>query len=209
MRKGIIAHQFAAPGAGTNGLAWQDECLWSVEGPGPVHKIEPKTGEVLLTLTPQYPGSSGLELDGEHLWYNSIWQQTFYKLTVPALKVVTRFASPGEGPHGLAWDGEHLWSVDMNTSRFVKQCPETGDILAELRTPGGRAHGLAWDGEALWNVDTNDWAIYRIHPDTGEVLDAVSCPTEPHGLTWDGTHLWYGDDKGQVICKLAAGGARE
>ena len=196
-------HQIPAPGAGTNGLAWQETSLWSVEGPGPIHKIHPQTGEVELTLSPAFPGASGLESDGEYLWYNSIWQQTFYKLTVPALDIVTQFSSPGEGPHGLAWDGEHLWSVDMNTSRFVKQCPETGEILAELPTPGGRAHGLAWDGEALWNADTNDCIIYRIHPESGEVLRTVACPGEPHGLTWDGEALWYGDDAAKTICRLS------
>ena len=122
----ITGHHIPAPGAGTNGLAWHGTSLWSVEGVGPIHKINPETGEVELTLTPPYPGGAGIEWDGEHLWYNSIWQQTFYKLTIPELEVVTTFSSPGEGPHGLAWDGAHLWSVDMNTGRFIKQCPETG-----------------------------------------------------------------------------------
>ena len=129
-------HQIPSPGAGTNGLAWRGTSLWSVEGVGPIHEIDPETGEALLTLTPPYPGGAGLEWAGEYLWYNSIWQQTFYKLTVPDLEVVTTFSSPAEGPHGLAWDGEHLWSVDMNTGRFIKQCPETGEILAELSNTG-------------------------------------------------------------------------
>ena len=98
-------HQIPSPGAGTNGLAWRGTSLWSVEGVGPIHEINPETGEVLLTLTPPYPGGAGLEWAGEHLWYNSIWQQTFYKLSIPDLEVVTTFSSPAARTTriGMGW----------------------------------------------------------------------------------------------------------
>ncbi|MFB3042256.1 MAG: hypothetical protein ACE1ZS_10735, partial [Candidatus Poribacteria bacterium] len=61
MLKASITKQFPCPGPGTNGLAWQGASLWSVEGGGTLHQINPETGEVKLSLSPPFPSSSGLE----------------------------------------------------------------------------------------------------------------------------------------------------
>ena len=95
MLKASIATSFNCPGPGTNGLAWQDDAIWSVEGGGTLHKINPQTGAVILTVNPPTSGSSGLECDGSHFWYSDIGEKILYKLTVSDLKVVTSFPTAG------------------------------------------------------------------------------------------------------------------
>ena len=142
MLKASIATSFNCPGPSTNGLAWQGAAIWSVEGGGTLHKINPQTGEVILTVNPPTSGSSGLECDGSHFWYSDIGEKMLYKLTVSDLQIVTSFAPPGPSPHGLAWDGESLWSADVQSDRHYKVSPETGEILAEF--PFAR-HTTTWD----------------------------------------------------------------
>ena len=95
MLKASIATSFNCPGPSTNGLAWQGAAIWSVEAGSTLHKINPQTGEVILTVDPPAAGSSGLECDGTYFWYTDIREKILYKLTVSDLKVVTSFPPPG------------------------------------------------------------------------------------------------------------------
>ena len=56
MLKASIATSFNCPGPSTNGLAWQGAAIWSVEAGSTLHKINPQTGEVILTVNPPTAG---------------------------------------------------------------------------------------------------------------------------------------------------------
>ena len=56
MLKASIATSFNCPGPSTNGLAWQGAVIWSVEAGSTLHKINPQTGEVILTVDPPAAG---------------------------------------------------------------------------------------------------------------------------------------------------------
>ncbi len=139
--EGAVLKTLQLPADISTGLAWDGHYLWGADGTNArIVKIDPASGEIILSFSSPGPSPRGLAWDGRYLWVADISTATLYQLTA-AGTVRNAFPAPGAAPMGLAFDGANLWCVDQNdyTAYFTPlgriQIYPTGLALWE---PNGR-----------------------------------------------------------------------
>jgi hypothetical protein len=145
---------FADPG----GLAFDGHHLWQ-HSEGKLQELEPRTGFVLRTISPQLDGLAGLECvrsglllvlhaGGRALAHVETFSPDRLDASIVAnIELSSAF-------QGLGWIGRELWaSAGRELCRID---PATGRVLARMALPGVvEACDLAGDesGRAFWCVD--------------------------------------------------------
>lgn len=177
---GSVVDSFSSPGNDPEGLAWDGQYLWHVDGGNAydlgddavlyIYKIDPSNGN------------------------------TVYSFEAPG---------PGINAEDLTWDGSYLWYVDggdeeeiHGTSSIYKIDPQNGNVLMNFDAPASNPSGLTWDGTNLVLSDYIKSRIYFLNPLDGNVVASLSIDIEyPGGLAWDGQYLWCADwDAGEIFC---------
>ena len=199
--KAFIEHSIETPRSSPNGLAWDGECIWAVDGSKEAFRLDPADGKLLARF--DTPGYSGLEWCDGHLLNADHRTQTIYKLNPVDGSVAGSFPAAGDVCSGIAWDGRYLWNADHHKG-VARIDPRAGRITSFFQVPGERTHGLAFDGSHLWFVDADTEEFYEVALPGFEIAGSFQCPagTEPHGLTWDGQCLWYSDASANKIHRL-------
>ncbi|MEC9071808.1 MAG: hypothetical protein VX938_05480, partial [Myxococcota bacterium] len=116
----------AAGSFGAYGLAWDpvEQVLYQSDNTGAgIYKLNPETGEVLLTLEPVEEEPAGWAdlawVDGA-LWQVNVAADIAYKLDPQTAEVLDMIEL--ESPHveGLTWDGTYLWTSDTTTELLYR-----------------------------------------------------------------------------------------
>jgi len=132
---GRIIRCFDAPGGDSTGLTFvkRERVLWNAGfGPdgelGYLYKINPRNGDLLLTVSSPGEYPEGLTNDGRNLWHVDWDSNMLYKMDMDA-NVVCSWDGPGIKPGGfpgqpigLTFDRRthHLWLSDQGTRMIYK-----------------------------------------------------------------------------------------
>ena len=174
--------------------------LWTTEwhaytGHGALHKIDPATGDTLLSLaTPDlWPG--GVTSDGEHLCtvgYLKLWKlDPVTGAEISHFDVVYSAYSAG-----LAWDGESFfygsWKSASGGDGHIHKYAADGTHLLDFPSPHGSEtpHGVAYDGQHLWVTTEIDDSLFVVDPATGSVLTSVHVASDIGPVTVLGDYVW-------------------
>lgn len=148
--------------ADRGGLAYDGRHIWQ-HSEGRLQKLDPRTGFVLLAISPQLEGITGLECAHNellvlHAGGRALARVEVFRVEAPGPKTVAN-VELGVPLQGLAWIGRELWS---STGRDLCRIdPASGQILGRVTLPGIEACDLAGDGAGhVWCVDGRSRTVH-------------------------------------------------
>jgi hypothetical protein len=150
--------------ADRGGLAYDGRHIWQ-HSEGRLQKLDPRTGFVLLAVSPGLEGITGLEcVDNDLLVLHAGGR---------ALARVETFRIEALGPRtianvelsaplqGLAWMGRELWS--STGPELCRIDSASGQVLGRVPLPGIEACDLAGDGAGhIWCVDGRSKTVHAL-----------------------------------------------
>lgn len=177
------------------GTAFDGDFVWVGQtgvGAGHVLKIDPRTNQVVQTITgPAVPNPNELLFDGTAIW---AFSGGVAGRIDAASGAVTGPITIGDGTRavtGAAFDGTSIWvSLAGLTGTALRLSPTTGAVQMSVAT-GSNPNDIAFDGTHLWTANTNANSLSKIVPSTGSVTTtASSLASSPYDLAFDGQYLW-------------------
>ena len=184
---------------------WDGTHLWFGEnGSSTINKMDPQTGEILMSFLAGGANPFGLAWTGEHLYNCNYEHEEFpdvaYKMS-PDGTPLGNWEIPGSpvvAPNGAAYDPAtgHLWISDWIGGMLHEVEPADGSVVSSIVYPGASVRGLTWHDGHVIAVDDQDSRLYKLDPSTGAVIDSVSIATlgpNPEGLAFDGRYFWVTD----------------
>ena len=162
------------PGVGA--LGSDGTYLWTTRwhaytGHGALHKIDPATGDTLLSLaTPDlWPG--GVASDGDHLCVVGYVKYSGSLDPVTGAEITHFDVIYSTYSAGLAWDGESFfygsWKSASGGDGHIHKYAPDGTHLLDFPSPDDSQtpHGVAYDGENLWvTTDITD-SLFVMDPE--------------------------------------------
>ncbi len=195
---------YSFPGFGTwpSGIAWDGEYFWLGDKDSNMICRVDTTGAVLQRVRLPFLDPSGIEFDGQNLWFVYEHTAKLYKLEYPSGAIIDSFYLPDSGlgdpqSWGLAWDGTYLWHSRYkghltNPGRIFQLDPNTGQVLYSFPSPTDFMLGIAWDDPYLCGVDIITRKLYWMNPwDSTVVKDTNWIIRYPLGIDWGREgYLW-------------------
>ena len=148
--------------ADRGGLAYDGRHLWQ-HSEGRLQKLDPRTGFVLLAISPELEGITGLECLHDdllvlHAGGRALARVEVFRVEAPGPRTIANveLSAPLQG---LAWVGLELWS---STGRELCRIdPASGQVLERVPLPGIEACDLAGDGAGrIWCVDGRSGTVH-------------------------------------------------
>ena len=147
------------------GLAFENSDLWISDRDNHIlQKVDTINGTVLSTIpTPDVAGwPSGIEWDGNNLWYNESLYDTTYVLDTIGT-VVNKYKSFGNNPFALSFQNNYLWSSNTIVGEVYKIDTTNFTVVDTITAPGGAyPTGMAFDGQNLWIASNSSDSIYKM-----------------------------------------------
>lgn len=201
---GDVLQVIKTPGPRPTGLAFDGRHLWLADDfTDKIYKIDPESGETLLSFDSPGHHPQGLAWDGRHLWHIDSGERLLYKLDPETGKALSVLESNSPNPRGLAFDGEYVWIADFRSDILIKVSTVDGMMVQTVGAPAGEPTGLAFDGRYLWVADRGEDRIYLLNPSDGLYLSSLrSTGPFPSGLAWGGDALWNVDLENREIYKV-------
>jgi len=207
----VISGPINLPADYSHGLTWDGHFLWVADATqGRIGKINPTTGEVILSFKSPGPDPRGLAWDGHFLWVADYYQSRIYQLDVNGT-VINTWPSPASGPMGLTWDGTDLWCVDQNTYQVYRLTDESSSLassitcdlsrtnltLGELLTISGQispSPGEAGKGVSIELIPPSGATVYRatLANIDGSYEYTLDCSAIQEAGTWTVRASWSG-----------------
>jgi hypothetical protein len=176
--------------------------LWSSDwNTKRIYKIDPATGDTLLSHGPPNGWPNGIAYDGASFWVSDYrdGMMMFEMDPLTWTEISTFPIQYSSFPGGLAWDGGCLYhgsqigdadprSADGRIHKYATD----GTEIAAFDSPRGLTQpcGLAYDGEHLWVSILDRDTLYVVDPEDGTVLRAVPTPFQNHGIAVLDDHVW-------------------
>ena len=131
------------------GTAFDGKHLFQMAGAS-IHKIDPNTGQVLVTIpAPAGEGcNSGLAWAEGSLWVGQYNERKIHQVD-PDTGAIMRTIESNRFVTGVTWAGDELWHAtwDGDDNELRRLDPATGDVLESLNLPHGvGVSGLEYDG---------------------------------------------------------------
>src|SRR6188472_4120023 len=118
-----------------------------------IHKIDPKTGQVLATIpAPGGGGDSGLAWAEGTLWVGQYRERKIHQID-PDTGAILRTIESNRFVTGVTWIDRELWHAtwEGEESELRRVDPRTGEVLESIAMPAGVAvSGLESDGADLF-----------------------------------------------------------
>ena len=213
-RKAHVVKLFKSPDVHPNALEAAQDGLWIGDQVSEkVHKVDWKTGKVLLELQTESHNTSGVAVGAGYLWLGANGGVSGRRPPRPADKPIGEVVQAdlktgktvkvhslpwGNGVHGITFveQTQTLWVTALSVNALAEIDPKNFRIVRLIPVRYGRAHGLDWDSGAIWCLFAGERIVHKLDPKTGRVLEAVVISPEdpdPHGLCFHGGHLYYCD----------------
>ena len=174
-----------------------------------IHKIDPETCEVLLTIPTNFEGGAlpiyGLAVDGNgYMWTSNLYDDCLLKVDTKLGIVVARVCNKGLDRYGMALDGTtgKVWFADLNSG--VASYDPAEDLWSLHTEPTGALKvttGIVVDTDGVvyvagynshhvgrYEPKTDTWQLFSINKD---LPAGVKAHSSPRGVTIDQEgHLW-------------------
>ena len=160
------------------------DAVWVTVGGQETRKIDPVTGEVLLTVA-----TSGSYLA---IGAGSVWVPTtdgIARIDPDTGDVVATIPIVGGSVTDLAADDTGVWVTDKGAGLVRRIDPETNAVVAEIPTGAG-AHDLAIDASGVWVTNYRGGTVSRIDPATNEVVATIEGVGSGVGIAAGGGAIW-------------------
>ena len=183
-------------------MTWDGSLLWTVDGAsGRIAGLNPASGALVRTLSPPFPGTTGVASDGADLWVCGEGSSDVYRINVINGDIQKRLSLQRGSFTACEYAQGSLWLADSLSNKILRVDPETAEVIGSFGNPGTRAAGLAFDGLRFWISDPAAISIYELDS-TGRLIRKFLSPgPSPQGLAFDGRFLWNAD-AGLILYQL-------
>ncbi|MGH9386244.1 MAG: hypothetical protein ACRD2N_18365 [Vicinamibacterales bacterium] len=214
-RQAQVERLFKAPDKHPNALEAAPDGLWIGDQVSErVHKVDWKTGRVLLEIQTESHNTSGLAIGGGYLWLNANGGVSgrrpprptdkpygeIIQADLKTGKTIKVYDPPWGGVHGNVYvpATQTLWTTALNINALAELDPKDHlRILRIIPVKGDRPHGLDWADGVIWCLFAGDRLLQKLDPDSGKVLEIVKLsPTsdpDPHGMCIHDGYIYYCD----------------
>ncbi len=176
-KTGAFMDLFWVPGSDATDIVVHMGHLLVSSSPGTIHRVDPLTGDVLMTLASPIQVQA-MALDGDDLYVagtvgevyrGSAWVGGFEPFAGLCLQPV----------QAIAMDGAHIYAGDLagGIARFDRV---TGDFLGVEFFPGPIT-GMARDGQELL-IANGSSTVRRVNPLTGEIVATLPSPAPVNAM---------------------------
>lgn len=161
--------------AGT-GAAIADDAVWVTVGGAETRKIDPVTGEVLLTVAT--PGANYVTVGAGAVWVPS--DQGVSRLD-PMSGAITTIVLDF-GVTDLEASDDAVWVTHKERGMVSRIDPSTNAVVATIETGAG-AHDVAIDDTGVWITNYLENTVSRIDPATNTVVATIEGVGSGVGVT--------------------------
>ncbi len=196
-------------GSQPSGICWDGSNLWVIDySQDLINKLNPSSGEVLLSFSSPDIYPTGLAWDGEHLWCSGNRKNEIFQLS-PLGEVISSVEVSGS-PRGITFVNGNIWYADSSEKTIYEIDTESGEVLNSIPAPGGASRGLSYDGRYLWCADKSLKEIYKIDIEHKKIILILPALLDyPHGLSWDGSGLWVAGHNSGILKRIETSGSEK
>jgi virginiamycin B lyase len=173
-------------------VAITTDAVWvGSTGPDAVHRIDPKTNELVATV--KLPGEpcAGLAMGFGSLWVPLCSQPTALAqvdLKHNALKAVLHVGPAGpEG--GVTTSSDSVWLVIDKNGSLARVDPVKGVIRQMIKIPAGSYNPFYFDAQ-VWVTRADGSEVTSVDAQTGEVLGTAKTGPNPRFLSAGARAVW-------------------
>jgi hypothetical protein len=148
--------------ADRGGLAFDGRHIWQ-HSEGRLQKLDPRTGFVLLSLSPALEGITGLECVDQdllvlHAGGRALARVETFRIEALGARTIANIEL-SVPLQGLAWMGRELWS--STGPELCRIDPTSGQVSGRVTLPGFEACDLTGDGAGqIWCVDGRSRTVH-------------------------------------------------
>jgi hypothetical protein len=202
-----VVRRFETPGKGLADVTYAKGYIWVAdeEGAGTIFKLEPESGSVLSSVTPDYGAPTALCTDGAYLYAAHGATGNVYRHGLePRLPELAHFPTGLGDVRGMYFYAGNFYLLDQAT-RAVYEFDADWKAGRWWRAGGGDEiiRGMTRAEGRVWSADWRNGWLNR-HAEAGFNVDRKFCTPgwHPAGLAWDGAYLFLGDTGSRRIYKL-------
>ncbi len=173
-------------------VAITPDAVWVAStGPYAVHRIDPKTGKRVASVTLPGEPCAGLATGFGSLWVPMCTASpSLAKVDLTANRLTAVFAvGPAAAEGGVTTGAGGVWLIVDKLGTLVRIDPTTGAIRQTVKVPAGSYNPRFTDGQ-VWVTRAEGAELSRIDAATGTVLDTVRTGPNPRFLTSAAGAMW-------------------
>lgn len=181
---------------GGTGAAIAEDAVWVTVGGRETRKLDPGTGEVLLTATT--PSAYYVSVGAGAVWVPA--EGGIVRIDPESGAIVATIPIAAEAVTDLAAADDAVWVTDKNGGRVFRVDAATNTVVAEIETGAG-AHDLAIDEHGVWVTNYRANTVSRIDPATNEVVATIEGVGSGVGISAGDGAIWV-STKGRGISRI-------
>jgi len=179
---------------GGTGAAIAEDAVWVTVGGQETRKLDPETGEVLLTAST--PDAYYVSVGAGAVWVPA--EGGIARIDQESGAVVATISIDSGEVTDLAAADDAVWVSDKNGGRVFRIDPATNAVVAEIETGAG-AHDFAIDKHGVWVTNYRANTVSRIDPATNEVVDTIDTVSSPGDVAFAFGSVWVTTERGNLI----------
>ncbi len=178
---------------GGTGAAIAEDAVWVTVGGQETRKLDPETGEVLLTAST--PDAYYVSVGAGAVWVPA--EGGIARIDQESGAVVATISIDSGEVTDLAAADDAVWVSDKNGGRVFRIDPATNAVVAEIETGAG-AHDFAIDKHGVWVTNYRANTVSRIDPATNEVVATIEGVGSGVGISAGDGAIWVSSKGGGI-----------
>jgi|HigsolmetaAR202D_1030399.scaffolds.fasta_scaffold05258_2 Uncharacterized conserved protein len=173
---------------------WQvvtEDAVWVSNGPkNTVHRLDPKTNEVVAAVEVGKRPCSGLAAGFGSVWVPNCGDKTLSRVDMKTNQVVATLpVGPANSEGGVAASPDSIWILSDPSGVLSRIDPATNQVVAQIKVPSG-SFACAYGEGAIWLTSTENSLAVRVDPKTNSVTHTVPVGPNPRFLTIGAGSVW-------------------
>ena len=155
---------------------WQvitDDAVWVTNGPKHIHRLDPRTDQVVAAVEVGRKPCSGLAAGFGSIWVPVCGDQTIARVDTKTNQVTARVpVGPADDEGGIAVGAGSVWIVSDRKGVYSRIDPATNKVAATIAVPAGSASCLFAEG-AIWVTTPESSVLTRVDPASNRVVATI------------------------------------
>jgi virginiamycin B lyase len=173
-------------------VAITPDAVWAGStGPNAVHRIDPRTNELIATVELAGEPCSGLAVGFGSVWVPLCGKPSALAKVDAARNVVSAVfqAGPAGSEGGVTVSTDSVWVVTDKDGSLARIDPDTGTVRQTVRVPAGSYNPRFYEGR-VWVTRADAAEITAVDATTGAVLGTTKTGPGPRFLASGAGSIW-------------------
>ncbi len=172
-------------------LLLTEDAVWFSNAPrNTLHRVDPRTNQVVATIPVGEKPCSGLASGFGSIWVPNCGSGSLSRVDIATNSVVaTILLRPADSEGGLATSPDAVWMLTDAKGILSRIDPKTNRVAAEVSVPPESAACAYGDG-AVWVTSPGKSVLARVDAVTNTVTDTIPVGPRPRFLTVGAGSIW-------------------